>query len=95
MARSAVFSFTCSQAALTAGPTEAADCDPPETGALGRPESPSFTSISDRSMTSDCAATCCMTVYIPVPISCVPEPTKARPLGKKRATQLAAERLAG
>ena len=83
------------QAAVTAGPTEAVDCEPPETGALGSVLSPSLTSTNDRSIPMPCAAACCMIVYIPVPRSCVPEPTNTRPLGRRRMATLADERLAG
>ena len=90
---------TCSRAAIaaacTAGPTLATVCDPPESGACGRCESPSATATRDGASPSSSAAICAITVYVPVPISCVPEPTQAVPSALICTVALAAWRLTG
>src|SRR6202161_3735581 len=56
IARSANFNFNCVVASWIAGNTEAEDCDPPDTGALGSVESPSFTSTREGSIPRPAAA---------------------------------------
>ncbi len=82
-------------AACTAGETLAADCEPPAPGAFGKRESPSSNRTLSTGMPIASAATCDITVYVPVPRSCVAERTIAVPSGRRRTDASAALRLAG
>jgi hypothetical protein len=79
----------------TAGPTLAALVEPPDTGACGSAVSPSRNRTDDGRTPSDCAATCVITVYVPVPSSCDPDATMNVPSVHSRALACAAWRLAG
>ena len=87
--------FAFCAASATAGKTDAVDVDPPEPPAGGSVVSPNCASTSFGSIPNCAAAVCAIIVYIPVPRSCVPEPTNARPLAITRTTALAAPRFAG
>lgn len=75
--------------------TLALDCEPPDTGAFGRRESPSMAVTRAGARPSPSAATWVMIVYMPVPMSCVPLATVALPSARTRTVALAGERLAG
>src|SRR5262245_24810440 len=68
---------TSSAVAAMACATEAAVHDPPSTIECGKVESPSFTVTLSMGTPSMSAATCAMTVYVPVPISDVAQDTSA------------------
>jgi hypothetical protein len=83
--RSSSFARSASHAARTAGPTLATVIDPPDTGACGRSLSPSSKRTRSRGKSSVSAAICVITVYVPVPRSCVPERTTTVPSGMSAA----------
>ena len=84
------FSLACSAAAFTAGSTLAVDIEPAEIGASGRLVIPNRASTIEGGTPSTAAATSVITVWLPVSISCVPEPAKTRPFDSRRTTADAA-----
>src|SRR5664280_2396670 len=92
---SMIFLRIARPAACTAVDTLAADCEPPAPGAFGKRESPSSKRIRSTGMPIASAATCDITVYVPVPRSCVAERTTALPSGSMRTDASAGLRLAG
>ena len=95
MASSISFCRIARPAACTAGETLAADCEPPAPGAFGRRESPSSKRTFATGTPIASAATCDITVYVPVPRSCVAERTTTLPSASMRTCASAALRLAG
>src|SRR5205814_100376 len=86
---------SCWHAAWTAGATLATVIDPPETGAGGSAVSPSSNRTLCTGRPSVSAATCVITVYVPVPRSCDPDCTSAEPSGSMRANAVAGLRCPG
>ena len=88
----------CRRAVLvtsTADPTLAAVIDPAAMGASGMSLSPRSKRTFSNGSPSASAATCAITVYVPVPRSMVPLSTCADPSGSTRATAWAGEKFAG
>ena len=78
--------------------TEPVTSDPPDMGPSGRLLSPMITSMRSSGTPVFSCSTCAKIVYVPVPMSCVPQRTHSRPLaqnstvavhGSRNATQLA------
>ncbi len=74
-----IFSRTAWQAATTAGATLGTVDDPPDPGAGGNVLSPSSNRTCSTGTPSVSAATCDITVYVPVPRSWVPDCTSTLP----------------
>src|SRR5438270_13685659 len=73
----------------TAGTTELVANEPPESGPAGSDVSPSATSTLSSGTPVFCEASWARIVYIPVPMSCVADATRAVP--SSRRSTLAAE----
>src|SRR5215475_8006193 len=67
------------EAAAMAGTTEAVTHEPPESGPAGSDVSPSTTCTLSTGMPVLSLTTCAKIVYVPVPISCVAQLTRAVP----------------
>ena len=83
-----------SAAAKTAGTTDPVTIEPPETGPSGSDVSPSATSILSSGTPVFCEASCARIVYVPVPMSCVPQATRAVPSSRSWTLASAGKRAA-
>ena len=83
-----------SAAAKTAGTTDPVTIEPPEIGPSGSDVSPSATSTLSSGTPVFCAASCARIVYVPVPMSCVPQATRAVPSSRSWTLASAANRAA-
>src|ERR671913_2632693 len=83
-----------SAASITAGTTDEVAIDPPEIGPLGNRLSPSATSTLFTGTPVLSAVICARTVYVPVPMSCVQQATRAVPSSRSSTLALAAKRVA-
>src|ERR671919_350311 len=84
-----------SAAWMTAGTTDAVAIDPPEIGPLGSRLSPRATSTFVTGTPVLSAVICARTVYVPVPMSCVQQATRAEPSSRSSTLALAEKRVAG
>ena len=88
-------SRSATAAACTAGPVLDTVIDPAEIGLSGRFESPSSNRTRSIGTPSASAAICVITVYVPVPNSCVAASTRMAPSAVSVAAADAGIRLAG
>ena len=77
-----------------AGITELVTIEPPETGPGGRDVSPITTSIFSSGTPVFCEVSCARFVYVPVPMSCVPQATRAVPSSRSWTLASAGKRAA-
>ena len=80
-----------SAAAKTAGTTDPVAIEPPESGPSGSDVSPSATSILSSGTPVFCEASCARIVYVPVPMSCVAQATRAVPSSRSCDARLGGE----
>jgi len=83
-----------SAAAKTAGTTEPVTSEPPEIGPTGSVVSPSTTSILSSGTPVFCEASWARIVYVPVPMSCVPQATRTVPSSRSWTLASAGNRAA-
>src|SRR5207302_9827835 len=83
-----------SAAAKTAGTMDAVAIEPPDVGPSGSEVSPSATSILSSGIPVLSETSCARIVYVPVPMSCVADATRAVPSSRRCTLAAAGNRAA-